>query len=61
VSLASCEFTCVQGTISDYPTVGINFSLTELRPTGSTIFFEKSASAGAVPFQTSVTLRNLNR
>lgn len=61
VSLVSCSFTCTQEGILDFPTVGINFSLREYAPSGITLFSEKTASATAIPFQTSVSLRNLKR
>lgn len=61
VSLTSCYFTCRQGSASDFPSISINFSLTEYRPTGAVLFNEKTASASAIPFQTSVSLRNLSR
>lgn len=60
VNLTSCSFTCSQNTILDPPTIGINFSLVKNTPTG-TILHERTASASAVPFQTSITIRNVNR
>lgn len=56
----SCYFTCSQGSISDLPTIGINFLLREVIPTGA-LLPEKTASATAILFQTSVTLRNMGR
>ncbi|OGH42386.1 MAG: hypothetical protein A3H79_00140 [Candidatus Levybacteria bacterium RIFCSPLOWO2_02_FULL_36_8b] len=56
----SCYFTCSQSTISDFPTIGINFFLREVVPTGA-LLPEKTASAAAIPFQTSVLMRNIGR
>jgi prepilin-type N-terminal cleavage/methylation domain-containing protein len=58
VSLATCSFTCSQNSISDYPIIGINFSL---NATGSGNFAENTASASAIGFSSSITLRNLDR
>jgi prepilin-type N-terminal cleavage/methylation domain-containing protein len=54
VSLTYCAFTCIQGDLSQAPTIGINLTLTQ-NTTSS--FAEKQAT---IPFQTSVTLRNNN-
>lgn len=61
VSLVSCSFTCSQESPSDFSIIGINFSLSAYAPTGVNLLPEKTASATAIPFQTSVTMRNLNR
>lgn len=61
VSLVSCSFTCSQASLSDLSIIGINFSLSAYAPTGVNLLPEKTASATAIPFQTSVTMRNLNR
>ena len=61
VSLVSCAFTCSQASPSDLSIIGINFSLSAYAPTGVNLLPEKTASATAIPFQTSVTMRNLNR
>lgn len=58
VALVSCTFSCSQQSSSDLPTILINFSLQQ-QSTSS--FAERIASASAVPFQTSVVLRNINR
>lgn len=50
----SCFFTCSQINISEAPVIGINFTLSQ-KTTSS--FFEQKAT---IPFQTSVTMRNLN-
>lgn len=49
--LDRCSFTCVQNG-SDYPTIGVQFSLTDQ---STSTFVEKKA---ALSFQSSVTLRN---
>lgn len=54
----SCSFSCSQQTSSDYPLVSFQFSL--ISKTSSS-FSEQTASAGAVPFFTSVSMRNMNR
>lgn len=53
---SSCYFTCNQLGPSDFPAIGINFSLTA---SSLSSFSEKTASASAIPFQTSVVMRNL--
>lgn len=58
VDVSSCFFTCSQTSSSDFPTININLSLSQ-RSTSS--FVEHKASASAILFQTSVTMRNLNR
>lgn len=55
VSASSCFFTCSQDSLTVPPTIGINFTLSDKKG-GS--FVENTTS---VSFQTSVTLRNLNR
>lgn len=57
VTMIGCKFSCQQASSSDYPTIGINFSLNQLQPTG-TILLESTASA---IFQTSVVPRNTQR
>ncbi len=62
ISLSSCSFSCTRQRYLDSPVIGINFSLTEYRPTpvgggpGVTHFIENTSS---IPFQTSVIMRNL--
>ncbi len=58
VALTSCSFTCAQNAASDLPIITINFSL--LQQSTST-FVEKIASQSAIPFQTSIGIRNINR
>lgn len=58
VALVSCSFTCTRTHVSDAPIIGINFSLNQA---GSSSFVERIASATAIPFQTSVTMRNSPR
>ncbi len=54
VSVSSCAFTCTQNSESDYPTIGISFTLGTLTSQAQ----EKTVS---IPFQTSVTMRNVGR
>lgn len=58
VRVTKCTFTCSQTSPSDYPVIGIDFSLKNL--TGSNLF-EQQASASGVEFQTSIVIRNLIR
>lgn len=58
VQVAQCTFTCGQDSPSDYPIIGIDFSLQTVSPTG---FVDQKASSSAVEFQTSVVIRNLAR
>lgn len=58
VRLTSCQFTCTQSSPTDYPIIDINFSLSQAGPS---TFIEQRASASAIPFQTSIVLRNLSR
>lgn len=58
VMLSTCSFTCSQNSISDYPIIGVDFSL---NATGSGNFAENTASASAIDFSSSITLRNLDR
>ncbi len=58
VMTTSCGFTCSQSSATDYPVIGISFSLTSAKPTG---VVENSASANPIPFFTGITLRNKNR
>lgn len=57
VDSGSCYFTCSQERITVSPIVGINFSLSKKTKTGG-VFNENKAS---IPFQTSVTMRNLGK
>ncbi len=54
----SCFFTCTQSNLTDTPTIGINFSLSQYQTQGAVVLPEKQAR---IPFQTSVTVRNLSR
>lgn len=58
VTVASCKFTCGQDSVSDYPIVGIDFSLTSKTASN---FVDLKASSSAIEFQTSVVIRNLIR
>jgi len=55
IAVSSCYFTCSQDSLVVPPTIGIGFTLSD-KKAGN--FVENKTS---VPFQTSVTLRNLNR
>lgn len=61
VQVASCTFYCAQRTILDTPTIGIDISLTQFTPTGTHVLNENTASASAIPFQTTVLIRNVSR
>ncbi|MDE2026686.1 MAG: type II secretion system protein, partial [Patescibacteria group bacterium] len=58
VMTTSCGFTCSQSSITDYPVVGISFSLISAKPTG---VVENTASSNPIIFSTNITLRNKNR
>lgn len=53
--VSQCIFTCSQPTLNDPPTIKLSFTLYSKNNSG---FLE---SAGSVPFQTSITLRNYTR
>lgn len=55
VTLTSCYFTCTRNNLSQSPTIGINFNLSQ---NSTSSFFEKKAS---ISFDTSVVIRNLNK
>jgi len=59
VAIASCTFSCGYDSASDYPIIGIDFSLQSKVSSGSIV--DLTASASAVHFQTSVVIRNLIR
>ena len=61
IRMSSCSFTCFQNSVIDPPTIGINLFLEKINPTGGAIFPEQTASASAIPFQTSVTIRNFSK
>lgn len=54
VTLDSCYFTCSQINLSESPVIGINFVLSQK---STSDFFEQKAT---IPFETSVTIRNIN-
>ncbi len=58
VATSTCYFTCSQKSLTDYITIGINFSLTEYKPVGAVLFPEFTAS---IPFETAVVVRNISR
>jgi len=58
VAPGSCSFTCSQLASSDFPVISLQFSLA-IKTTST--FSEQTASASAVPFFTSVVMRNMNR
>lgn len=55
VAVTSCYFTCDRSNVSQPPVIGISFILSQKQFSS---FFEKRAT---IPFETSVTMRNLNR
>lgn len=55
VAVTSCYFTCDRSNISQPPVIGISFTLSQKEVSS---FFEKRAT---IPFETSVSMRNLNR
>lgn len=59
VELQDCYFTCNQNSITDSPDIGINFSLKA--KTSGVSLAERQASESAIPFNTSVILRNVGR
>jgi type II secretory pathway pseudopilin PulG len=54
ITVSGCSFTCTQPTLSDPPTITVQFTLSA-KNTNSF-----SDSTGKIPFQTAVTLRNYN-
>lgn len=58
VSVSSCSFTCSQESDSDLPLITISLGLQQK---SASTFAEQKASASAIPFQTSIVLRNINR
>lgn len=59
-SASTCSFTCTQASAVNVPEIQIHFELTGYSA-NPTILPEKTASASAIPFDTSVTFRNLIR
>ncbi|HZQ29661.1 MAG TPA: type II secretion system protein [Patescibacteria group bacterium] len=55
VSVVDCYLTCTRNNLSQSPTIGINFTLSQ---NSQSAFFEKKAS---IVFGTSVVIRNLNK
>ena len=55
VKVDSCSFKCFQSSPSDFPTIEVDFNLSQA---AANPVFEKKAS---IEFRTSVTMRNLNR
>lgn len=60
VKWVSCAFTCGKDTPSDYPVIGVSFTL-QYVSNGGGAFADQTASKSAIPFQTSVLMRNLER
>lgn len=60
VKWVMCQFTCGRNSPTDYPVIGINFTL-QYVSNGSSKFVDQAASASAVPFQTAIIMRNLER
>lgn len=54
IRVTDCSFTCSQATLNDPPTISLVFKLNARSPAGII------ESSGSIPFQTSVTLRNIN-
>lgn len=61
VSVESCSFSCSQASMIDYPTISIDFSLKSYSPRAVNSLVERVASASAIPFHTSIILRNVKR
>ncbi|HEV2339281.1 MAG TPA: type II secretion system protein [Patescibacteria group bacterium] len=57
ITVTDCSFSCGQTTVKSPPIITISFSL---KQTNVSTFTEFIASASAIPFQTSVNLRNTN-
>ncbi len=55
VDPTKCYFTCTGHTLTEPPTIGINFTLSQISSSSSTFISEKNAT---IPFSTSVTIRN---
>lgn len=53
VAVSSCYFSCTQSGFGQIPTIGINFTLQQA---SASSFAEKTAT---VPFETSITMRNI--
>lgn len=60
IKWTSCQFTCGRNSVSDYPIIGISFSL-QYVTNGSSNFTDQIASSSGIPFQTSIIMRNLER
>lgn len=58
VTLETCHFSCTQGLDTQIPSIGVSFSL---KRATTTSFFEQTAGASPIPFETSLILRNVNR
>ncbi len=55
VRVDSCTFSCAQSSVSQPPTIGISFTLSQRSETS---FFEQKAT---IPFETTVTMRNVGK
>lgn len=53
-----CKFSCIQTSPTDLPIVTIQFGLSQIT---SSKFGDQTASTTAIPFQTSVVVRNMTR
>lgn len=60
LAAGSCSFTCSQSTTSDFPLIGLTFSLNAAVPAGNK-FQENVASGSAIQFNTSILMRNIDR
>lgn len=59
VKLVTCSFTCSQQSLSDPLLLGVSFSLTSIQ--NQSIFPDFTASLSAIPFSTSINMRNVSR
>lgn len=59
VAVSNCSFSCGRNSLTDFPVITINFSLSLIL--SNSTFVDKTASASAIPFQTSVVMRNMER
>lgn len=60
VTWVNCQFSCGRNTPSDYPVIGIQFTL-QYVSNGNGSFADQTASKSAIPFQTAILMRNLER
>ena len=58
IPVGACYFTCYKTSQIDAPTIGIHF---ELQQISSSSLVEQTAGLGPIPFDSSVTMRNIGR